>query len=124
MLQRKAQAKGIELDVGVIPTYTGMDPSENDPERPVRIVAHGIARLADRFPALRKVSRQVEGTDGKAGLGADIAAAGYEIFVRNQSQLEDAARRAIRAAEQKRAQRQQEGGSTRSRFSRNNTQED
>ncbi len=111
LAKRRAAAAGIDLDIGTIPSYTGADATPDDPERPVRIVAHGIARAADRFPYLRKLSRQVEGTEGKAGLGADIAAASYEIFVRNQEALESAARDMLRAAAQKKPPRHKRGQS-------------
>jgi hypothetical protein len=86
-----------------------MDATDSDPERPARILAHALARGADRFPLLRKVSRQVEGQDSKAGLGADIAASIYELGVRNQEQLEQWLRDYANSAQTRRAQRTAEG---------------
>jgi hypothetical protein len=101
-----------------------MDATEDDPERPARILAHTLARAADRFPLLRKVSRQVEGQDAKAGLGADIVASLFELCVRNQDQLEDAARKYMAGSEQRRAAKAASGnGGTRSRFSKHTNQE-
>lgn len=93
----------------MIPTYTGMDPTVDDPERPARILAHALARTADRFPMLRKISRQVEGTDQKAGLGADIAASIYELCVRNQEQLEHMLKEYVNNANQRRATKAAQG---------------
>jgi hypothetical protein len=89
-----------------------MDATEDDPTRPARILAHAIARTADRVPMLRKISRHAEGTDRKAGLASDLLAAAWDLGVRNQVQLEalateylekagarNAARRAAAAAE-------------------------
>lgn len=118
MAQRKAAAHGVDLDIGTIPTYTGMDPTVEDPERPARILAHALARGADRFPLLRKLSRQVEGTDAKAGLGADIAASVYELCVRNQEQLEQLARGYVKNAEARRAARAANGGVSKRHFGR------
>jgi hypothetical protein len=116
MMQRKAAAHGMELDVGVIPTYTGMDATADDPERPARILAHALARGADRFPLLRKLSRQVEGQDAKAGLGADVMASAYELCVRNQEQLEQWLRGYMQGAEARRAAKSANGGAPRRRF--------
>jgi hypothetical protein len=117
MAQRKAASHGVELDIGTIPTYPGMDPLENDPERPARILAHALARTADRFPLLRKISRQVEGTDAKAGLGADLVASVYELCVRNQEQLEELLKGYMSNAERRRMEKAV-NGTTRSRFGR------
>lgn len=115
-MQRKAAKHGVELDVGVIPTYTGMDPTEEDPERAAKVVAHAIARGADKSSLLRKLSRQVEGVDNKAGLGADILASAYELFVRNQPQMEGIIRDYMAGAEQRRAAKAARGDVPKRRF--------
>lgn len=102
-----------------------MDPTEDDPERPAKILAHALARGADRFPLLRKLSRQVEGTDNKAGLGADILASSYELCIRNQAQIEQMIRDYMANAEQRREAKAARGDAPRRRFGKgkNNEQE-
>ena len=58
--QKVAGDRGVSLDVGEFPEITLLDTEGNpsDPERPVRLVAHAVARSADRFKFLRKISRK------------------------------------------------------------------
>lgn len=78
--QVKAQT-GHDLDVGEFPEVTAAD--GDDPERLVKITAHAIARVADRFTILRRVSRHLEGTERRAGILSDIASAAHTLYSRN-----------------------------------------
>lgn len=75
------------LDVGEFPSGHTVE-AEDDPQRLARVTAHAIARVADRFPMLRKVTRHLEGsTEKKAGLGSDIFAALVTLYRRNPEEI-------------------------------------
>jgi hypothetical protein len=97
-----------------------MDATPDDPTRPARILAHAIARAADRVPPLRKLSRHIEGTENKAGLGSDLLSAAWDLYTRNQEQFEDILRQYSEGVARRRAQGKagENGGVRRSRFSR------
>jgi len=76
-----AQQRVPNLDVGEIPEPEH-DPNE-DPQRTVRLTAHAVARVMDRIPFSRKLSRHFEGTEKTAGLFSDIAAILTELARRN-----------------------------------------
>lgn len=101
--QKVADSKGIDLDVGEFPTITLIDTEGDslDPERPVRLVAHIIARGADRSKFLRKFSRHMEGREAKAGIVSDILAVGYELARRNSDELEKLGREYVESVIQK-----------------------
>src|SRR6185437_2303979 len=104
-LKRRAEAQGIDLDIGQLPqTYAGVDATPDDPERPVRLIAHALARTADRVPVLRKLSRHAEGTEKRAGLGSDLVASAWELYARNQEQVDTILQQYVTAARQRRAQ--------------------
>lgn len=66
-------------------TTSGVD---EDPERPVRILAHAIARTADRFPLLRKMSRHMEGVEKRSGIMSDLIAEGIALYDRNTEEID------------------------------------
>jgi hypothetical protein len=102
-VQASAQQAGIKLDVGEFPD-TGTD-SASDPERPTRITAHAIARVADRIPFSRKISRHLEGTDARAGILSDVLALFVEIARRNPEIIEHGVEDLMSNASQARANR-------------------
>lgn len=81
-LQSQVKATtGHDLDVGEFPTPTAVE--GDDPERLVKLTAHAIARVADRVTFLRRVSRHLEGTERRAGILSDLAAAAHTLYARN-----------------------------------------
>jgi hypothetical protein len=59
----------------------------DDPERIARLLAHAIARTADRLPIMQRLSRHLEGREAKAGLGSDLISGALELYNRNQEQV-------------------------------------
>lgn len=78
---RGAQQRVPNLDVGEIPEPK-FDPT-SDPDRAVTLTAHAVARVMDRIPFSRKISRHFEGTENRAGILSDIAAILTELARRN-----------------------------------------
>ena len=109
--QRKAAAAGVQLDVGEFPE-TALSASGEDPQKLVRIVAHGLARVSDRFSFLRKLSRHAEGQEKRAGLVSDVIAAAVTLYERNPELIkhlgtnfaQDLQQRRTAAAEQRAAE--------------------
>lgn len=75
----------------------------------MRLAAHAIARVADRVPALRKVSRHLEGTESKSGLFSDLAALTYELYERNSEQIDQMIANYIKNVSAKAAARKAQG---------------
>jgi hypothetical protein len=83
----------------------------------VRLAAHAIARVADRVPALRKVSRHLEGVESKSGLFSDVASLAYELYERNSEQIDQMVANYVRNVSAKAAARKAQGREARqSRF--------
>lgn len=109
--QRKAAHAGVRLDVGEFPE-TALNAGGDDPQKLVRIVAHGVARVSDRFSFLRKLSRHAEGQEKRAGLVSDVIAAAVTLYERNPELIkqlgtnfaQDLQQRRAAAAEQKAAE--------------------
>lgn len=74
--------------MGAFPEVTDVDNAEDDPSRPVRLVAHAVARLGDRFSWVRRFSRHMEGTERRAGILSDLFAAAYALYKRNPDAVE------------------------------------
>jgi hypothetical protein len=85
--QREGLKRGVTLDIGKFPEGGAIDTDE-DPTRLVSILAHAVARLGDRLPFTRKISRHMEGTENKAGIIADILALLTELASRNTDIIE------------------------------------
>lgn len=78
---------GIDLTVGEFPDPTDSgEPS--DPERPVRLTAHAVARVADRIPFSRRISRHLEGTESRAGILSDLLSLVAELARQNPELVE------------------------------------
>lgn len=86
----RAEAAGIPLDVGEFPEVD-TSAEDEDPQRIVNLTAHAVARVADRFSWVRKLSRHMEGTERKAGLLSDIAAVTFALYKRNPAVMESLA---------------------------------
>lgn len=105
------------LDVGEFP-QSANGTGVNDPQEIVNIVAHLVARIADRFSFLRKWSRNSEGTDKKAGLMSDVFSATVALYERNPevtkqlvgSFASDVQRRRAMAAQQQAQRAAQQNG--------------
>lgn len=113
---------GVRIDVGEFPSYIPTDEdASNDPERPVRLVSHAVARIADRVGPLRKLSRHLEGRESKAGLVSDLLSAGFDIYNRNSQEVDQLIVAYVNRAREKTAARQQagSGGVRTGRFGRN-----
>lgn len=54
-----------------------------DPTRPTMITAHAVARVADRIPFSRRISRHMEGTENRAGILSDVLNLAMELIRRN-----------------------------------------
>lgn len=108
-LQRRAAAAGINLDVGEIPEYSAVGVGTQDPSRAATLLAHAIARGMDRIGPLRKVSRHLEGNENRAGIGSDLLSGAYELYVRNQEQVEKLLRDYVKNIQDKRTSRQADG---------------
>lgn len=80
--------KGAKLDIGEFPSADGTDKADADPTRPMRLTAHAVARVADRLPFSRRISRHMEGTDNRAGIFSDILALITELVKRNPDLIE------------------------------------
>lgn len=103
-LQANAEAQGIRLEVGEFPDPDGTgDPA--DPERPVRLTAHAIARIADRIPFSRRISRHLEGTENRAGILSDLLALIVELGRQNPEMVETWADNAVGNLNRVRAER-------------------
>lgn len=77
------------LDIGELPeSATDATLATDDPERLEKLVAHLVARVADRFAIVRRFSRHMEGTEKRAGLLSDLAAAFFELYRRNPETFE------------------------------------
>lgn len=101
------------MDVGEFPDASGAGGvAADDPQRPVKIVAHMVARVMDKFGPLRKLSRQAEGRDSRSGLISDAFAAGVELYKRNPEQFQDMAKGYYRAVSAKRRERKTQKGVT------------
>lgn len=83
----------MRLDIGEMPhEETGTLVGENeDPEALARITAHAIARMADRIPFSRKLSRHLEGTEKRSGIMSDIGTALITMYKRNPDVIEQLA---------------------------------
>lgn len=80
-----------------------------DPERATKLTAHAVARVMDRIPFSRRISRHLEGKENKAGLFSDIAALLTELARRNPTVIRERVQQfgqEIETARQKRAQQQ------------------
>lgn len=75
----------------------------DDPQRLVRIVSHMVARVFDRVPPLRKLSRQAEGVDKRSGFLSDAVAAAGEIYRRNPDKVKQLGGEYYNAFQAKRA---------------------
>lgn len=94
-IQERAATAGVNLDVGEIPDLdSNGEGAGNDPERLTRLVAHAVARVGDRFTVLRKLNRHLEGSDRRAGLLSDVAAALMELYRRNPEAMESLGKQA------------------------------
>lgn len=92
------------MDVGDLPSGSPAGADENDPERLHRIVSHMVARIFDRIPPLRKLSRHAEGADKRSGLVSDLLAAAAELYRRNPDTLQSLAGSYAEAVKERRAQ--------------------
>lgn len=81
--QDQAAKKGVTLNVGEFPSGDEAGADDTDPTRVTRVTAHALARVADRVPFSRKLSRHFEGTDSRAGLFSDLLTLLTELAKRN-----------------------------------------
>lgn len=91
-VKERAAARGIDLDVGEFPALDSTGDGTDDPQKLAKLTAHALARVADRFTFARKVTRHFEGTERRAGVLSDIAAAMYALWRRNPEAVEQLAR--------------------------------
>lgn len=83
-----------------------------DPQKLAKLTAHAVARIADRFPLSRKVSRHLEGKERRAGLLSDIGAILVCLYERNPEAVEQFAinlKDGAMMARQQRAAAKQQG---------------
>lgn len=97
----------MELDVGEYPDFDGASGNGDDPEQIVRLVAHAVARVGDRFRFLRRFSRNMEGQEKRAGVLSDLLSAIWALYKRNPDSAEELARRIAAEVAQQRATREQ-----------------
>ena len=96
----------MNLDIGEMPSYSAaLDGTDSDPQRPVRVLGHAVARIADRFPIARKISRHMEGNETRAGLGSDLIAEAVELYARNTEAIDSLFSQYIAAVKQSGMQR-------------------
>lgn len=105
----------MKLDIGEIPTAEA-GTEDDDPTRAVRITAHAVARVADRLPFSRKISRHMEGQENRAGVVADLLSLLVELVRRNpdliEQQVSNFSANVQRAKEQRAAQAQSQSHPT------------
>lgn len=88
----RAAEKGVNLDVGEFPEVASIANGTDDPEHIAKITAHAVARIGDKFPLFRKISRHMEGADRRAGILSDVVAALIALYKRNPEAAEQLAR--------------------------------
>lgn len=113
-VRSKAQAAGLNLDVGEFKKFNDVDSDSDNPERLQEVTAHAVARVGDKFSMVRRFSRHLEGADRRAGLLSDILAAAYTLFKRNPDAAEQLGRTFVQNVQEQRRSRvtkQQQQGS-------------
>jgi hypothetical protein len=76
----------------------------------------------DKVGPLRKLSRHLEGSENRAGIGSDLISGAYEIYVRNQAEVEKLLRAYATNVSEKRMARQNGSSGRRAGFRSGKTQ--
>jgi hypothetical protein len=101
---------GIELDIGTLPDADDLAQGQTaDPERLANVTARIVARAADRFTFVRKLSRHFEGEDKRAGILSDLVSAAWLLYRRNPAAIESLLQQGARLAKEARDQKTSNG---------------
>lgn len=90
------------MDVGEFPNADPADLEGEDPQRLVKLVAHAVARLGDRFAFVRKMSRHLEGEEKRAGILSDLFSAAVVLYRRNPEAAQQLGRRYVAEVRERR----------------------